>query len=1496
MNQTFIIASTALMISSLSMKAQTWIDVTDQYITNPRFEGNDLRTGWQGTAFGSANPRENAEHYSRNYNSYQELTDLTPGLYRLRLSAFYRSGGASDDWEHYNSDDPSEYQNAFLYATASDDFSETPIALASSAALEQSLGGGTSGVDAIQGGGGGGGGWPWGGWGTQYRYQIPNNMEAAYYWFEAGYYHNELEVRVGDDGHLYIGIYKETLLSGDWTCLDNWKLEYFGELVLITKIEFEKKKYEINRDETLKLNITYAPDNATYKKVVWVSSDESVVTVDDQGNITGQSQGTATITAYANDGSGVEAQCQVTVVSNGGNSESMIINEIMAANVDMFVDPSWNYGGWVELYNPTDRSANIGKYWVSDDPQNLKKAMLPMRIGSIPAHGFFTLWFDHADTRKDIGENWLNTQVNMKLSTSGGTIYISDDAGNLIVSQDYPPAVMRASWARTTDGGDTWGLTAFPTPSATNTTSMFASEQLPLPEVDKAGQMFEGTMQVVVSIPEGTTLKYTTDGSTPTADNGEVSSTGLFSIDYSTVFRFRLFRDGYLPSGVVTRSYIYRDRNYYLPVVSVVTDPVNLYDNTIGVYVSGNNGKTANQDYTKRNFNMDWDRPVNFEYLVDNEEVVNQEVNFSIAGGWSRKYEPRSFKLKANSVYGENKYEYPFFSDKPYNRNKSVLMRNGGNDEYNQFRIKDAALQEIARQSGFKLDLQSYQPTHVFINGTYLAMLNMREPSNKHYGYANYGIDTDEIDCFEMSVDSGYVQKNGTREAFDHWYDLTVSLADDPQNADLFSQICDVVDIDNYTNYMAFKFFLNDWDWPHNNCKAFRDRNDGKFHFVVFDLDNCVDRTGNNIFNDFQSKQMHTFYGRPEYGGSSLRKEVELVTIFLNMIKNDEFRKKFIDTYCLVGGCVFRDDEENTRIINELAENVRTALLWEGHDPVTTGTSRARTGGIISAITGNFKQTMMTVMKNYSTFELQNTALQALQIGANIEGAHLLYNGMEIPKGMFNGYGFAPITLTAQPQAGYKFKGWKEAETVKRVSKEIFSMGSTWSYYDKGSLDSTGWSERNYIRTGWSSAQAPFGHGNAGKPMANATTVLDIADKKPTYYFRRNFTLDNAPADNEQYTFTYQVDDGMIAYVNGVEIGRYIMPSGAKYSDYVQTFENVWVGDDPYEATITIDKSLLRKGTNVICVEVHDCNATSSDIWFDGSIAVSVDEGMSDKDLITTEYTYTVPTSGAHNIVAIYEPMTSDEILAEHLVPVRINEVSAANSIYVNDYYKKNDWIELYNTTDEAIDLAGMFVSDNENKPQKYQIPESDDVNTIIPAHGYMVVWCDKLDPLSQVHTSFKLDADGGSVLISAADLAWADTLQYPAHDGTISVGRYPDGNDDVLVMHRPTIGESNINSSYDTLYVKPEGDDMTGIGSLIAHNGTMRIIYDGGYIVVRSEDATMATLNIYTATGVNTQSASLNLMNGYTTTYVGSLPQGVYIARVKNADGESCACKFVVR
>ena len=160
--------------------------------------------------------------------------------------------------------------------------------------------------------------------------------------------------------------------------------------------------------------------------------------------------------------------------------------------------------------------------------------------------------------------------------------------------------------------------------------------------------------------------------------------------------------------------------------------------------------------------------------------------------------------------------------------------------------------------------------------------------------------------------------------------------------------------------------------------------------------------------------------------------------------------------------------------------------------------------------------------------------------------------------------------------------------------------------------------------------------------------------------------------------------------------------------------------------------------------------------------------------------------------------MPNAEKLSKGITPVRINEVSASNSVYVNDYFKKNDWIELVNTTNEPQDVEGMYLSDNPTTPTKYQITSGgSQASTIIPPHGHLLIWCDKLSPNKELHASFKLGAEGDELTLMAADKSWTDHFTYPEHDGNQSVGRYPDGCNDIYLFNIPTIGKDNRMTSY---------------------------------------------------------------------------------------------------
>ncbi|MBR3859060.1 MAG: CotH kinase family protein, partial [Bacteroidaceae bacterium] len=899
-----------------------------------------------------------------------------------------------------------------------------------------------------------------------------------------------------------------------------------------------------------------------------------------------------------------------------------------------------------------------------------------------------------------------------------------------------------------------------------------------------------------------------------------------------------------------------------------------LYDDSLGVYVRGVNGRTGNGQQTPCNWNMDWDRPVNFEYITPEEGmVVNQEVDFAMCGGWSRAWEPHSFKLKAAKIYeGLNSIDYPFFADKPYLKHKTLQIRNGGNDT--DCRIKDAALQAIVHSSGLDVDGQSVQPVMHFINGEYKGMLNMREPNNKHYAYANWGIDTDEMDQFEMSPDSGYVQMEGTRDAFLEWYELSQNAADEAT----YEEIRNLVDIDEYINYMAVEFYLGGTDWPQNNIKGFRPRNEnGRFRFVLFDLDGTLATT--NSFYTFESKQTHTFdliYDT----GRRFTEEIEMVTIFLNMLSNDTFRKQFIDTYCLVAGSVFEPNRCNA-IIDEMAERIAPALALEGRSPYWTSAN-------IKSTLSNRQNTMINALVDYSRMGIDNDMRQSASIAANIEGATLRLNDIEIPTGTFNGALFTPITLKAEPKAGYRFIGWSDTRGTTN-STTLIARGSSWHYYDEGTLDGKSWSDTSYNTSSWSQGNAPLGYFTSDASNGRGyNTILDYGTdanaKRPTYYFRNSFRLSKTPAADDRFTLNYTVDDGMIVYINGVEAARHLMPQGTVTYD---TYASSYASSNPDNGSIILDASLFKRGINSIAIEVHNCDNKSSDIYLDLELIHASSQEM----IVCEEAEYTLPDNGDFSLTATYEPLSDDELKETESYPVRINEISADNSIYINEYYKKNDWIELFNTTSEPIDVAGMYLSDNLDKPTKYQISGDDWVSTIIAPYGYLIIWADKLTTFSQLHAPFKLAAEGGYITLTSADQTWNDILYYEPHLGTESVGLYPDGSNEVYVMTTPTIAQSNTINSYATWLEQPVID--TNIESVLTDNENMQLGYHDHMLHIYGTEASWATLTIYTPTGKTYLRMTTELFDRHTAISLGTLPEGIYIVSVTDSNGETRTMKL---
>jgi len=138
-----------------------------------------------------------------------------------------------------------------------------------------------------------------------------------------------------------------------------------------------------------------------------------------------------------------------------------------------------------------------------------------------------------------------------------------------------------------------------------------------------------------------------------------------------------------------------------------------------------------------------------------------------------------------------------------------------------------------------------------------------------------------------------------------------------------------------------------------------------------------------------------------------------------------------------------------------------------------------------------------------------------------------------------------------------------------------------------------------------------------------------------------------------------------------------------------------------------------------------------------------------------------------------------------------INEFQASNATtHADEWGEYDDWVELYNAGDTAVNLGGMSLSDDFTDPRRYTFPD-----TLLAPGGLLLVWCDGTPHQGPFHAEFKLDASGEEIgLFHRAEAACAplDAVTFDAQVGDHSTGRLPDGADTWHLFDQPTPGRRN--------------------------------------------------------------------------------------------------------
>jgi hypothetical protein len=221
------------------------------------------------------------------------------------------------------------------------------------------------------------------------------------------------------------------------------------------------------------------------------------------------------------------------------------------------------------------------------------------------------------------------------------------------------------------------------------------------------------------------------------------------------------------------------------------------------------------------------------------------------------------------------------------------------------------------------------------------------------------------------------------------------------------------------------------------------------------------------------------------------------------------------------------------------------------------------------------------------------------------------------------------VRLTASAAPGWEFAGWSgdlagltspqdltvtrdmavtatftQVQVAGTAPDTLIATGAAWKYRADGSDQGTAWRGLAFDDATWAAGPAQLGYGD-GDEQTVVGYGPDPDNKYTTTYFRHAFDLPETGVHNSLRLDLLR-DDGAVVYLNGVEVFRSHMPAGAITAATLASTPAVGGADESTFFSTIVDPGLLRAGTNVLAVEIHQVNATSTDISFDLRLTGSI--------------------------------------------------------------------------------------------------------------------------------------------------------------------------------------------------------------------------------------------------------------------------------------------------
>ncbi|MCK5816174.1 MAG: CotH kinase family protein [Flavobacteriaceae bacterium] len=262
--------------------------------------------------------------------------------------------------------------------------------------------------------------------------------------------------------------------------------------------------------------------------------------------------------------------------------------------------------------------------------------------------------------------------------------------------------------------------------------------------------------------------------------------------------------------------------------------------NTVTVETINTNLKVVNIvvdqeefDHMYENYEEDIEIEAYFNLYKNNVlEIDSKLVELQIKGSYSTKFPLKSLGMKFDNTYNnaENNYNLidpdllPFHN---VDEIKSFRLRNSGND-FELTMVKDMSYTKLAIDAGLNIDVMYAEQMVVFVNNSFLGILNFRTEKNDKGVSRLYGVSKNDITLAKIEHPGILVKKDGDFDKIDA-FENAIKQGD-------YNYIVSEVEITNVIDYFIYESFIGNGDWPINNVLFFAIE-DGPFRFLLYDLD-----------------------------------------------------------------------------------------------------------------------------------------------------------------------------------------------------------------------------------------------------------------------------------------------------------------------------------------------------------------------------------------------------------------------------------------------------------------------------------------------------------------------------------------------------------------------------------------------------------------------------------------------------------------------------------